>query len=174
LNIKNILLTFALTLAPLSAQQPSIGIPRVPDSPLRVHLTLTDAQIASLRQIQAQKRAAESAIYSQIGERQRQLNALLSEGSNDAATIGRLMVEINNLRRQLPLPDDPYRAQAVAVLNDAQKAKLPALAEALRLSPAANEAVYYNLLQAPAIVPGPRPLPMPVFLPGSATVDSEP
>jgi hypothetical protein len=175
LKLKNFVLTTVLALAPLAAQQLPIAPPRVVESPLRSYLTLTDSQIASLQQVQAEKRKAEGAIYTQINDRQQQLNALLRAGSNDAGTIGRLMVEINNLRRQLPLPAEQYRAAALAVLTDAQKARLPALAEALRLSAPANEAVFYNLVAAPEILPGPRPLPMPVvFSSASATVDIEP
>jgi Spy/CpxP family protein refolding chaperone len=173
LTIKPLLLTTILSIAPLAAQQ-TPGIPRpVPQSPLRQHLALTDAQMAGLQQVQTQRRQAESQIYQQISERQRQIDALLREGSNDAVTLGRLMVEVNNLRRQLPLPSAQYRAAALAVLNDAQKAKLPALAEALKLAQPANEAAYYDLIDRPssAAVPMPRPLPA---LMRSATLDSEP
>ena len=166
MKIRHLLLTTVLT---LSAQQLPIAPPQ---SPLRTYLTLTESQVASLQHVQAQKRQAESAVYKQISDLQRQLNALLAQGSNDAVTIGRLTVDINNLRRQLPLPADQYRAAALAVLTDAQKAKLPALSEALRLIQPANEAVYYNLVTAPVLTPTPRPLPMPV-LQSSATVEGE-
>lgn len=173
MHLRNILLTTALALVPLAAQQtPALTI-APSESPLRTYLTLTESQITSLQQIQERKRTAESAIYTQMSERQRQLDALLRDGSNDVATIGRLMVEINNLRKQLPLPSDQYRASALAVLTDAQKAKLPALTEALKVMQPANEAVFYNLVDSPNQIAIPRPLPMPVFLP-SATVDSEP
>jgi hypothetical protein len=125
--------------------------------------------------VQTDKRNAESALYKQISEKQRQLDALLREGSNDAVSIGRMMVDINNLRRQLPLPADQYRAAALAVLTDAQKTKLPALVQALTLAPAGNEAVFYNIIAAPPLSPSPRPLPMPVLLStASANVEIEP
>jgi Spy/CpxP family protein refolding chaperone len=139
---------------------------------LRQHLTLTDAQVGSLQQILEQRQNAERAIYEQIRERQSQLNTLLRQGSNDASTIGRLMVEINNLQRQLPLPGGSYRAQALAVLTDGQKAKLPALADALRLALPANEAVSLNLIDRPPTQIQPRLLPMPVT-PPSATLVGE-
>lgn len=163
-------LILAATLTLAAQQTPSRP---VPDSQLKQYLNLSDAQMTGLQQVQTQRRQAESLFYQQINERQRQLNALLQAGSNDAASIGRLMVEINNLRRQLPLPTAQYRAAALAVLTDAQKAKLPALAEALRLQQPANEATWYDLIDRPALLPTPRPLPMPVTA-TSATVDSEP
>lgn len=172
MKLRTLLLSVVLSLAPAFAQDRIIA---QVESPLRTYLTLTDSQMTSLQQVQTEKRKAESAIYTQINERQRQLNALLNQGSNDAATIGRLMVEINNLRKQLPLPSDQYRASALAVLTEAQKAKVPSLAEALKISSAASEAAYYSLIDSPAVNVRPMPLPMPVFVSSdSATVDVEP
>lgn len=174
MELNKLLLPVVLCLAPALAQEPVVISARV-ESALRTWLSLTDSQMASLQQVQTEKRKAESAIYAQINERQQQLNDLLNQGSNDAATIGRLMVEINNLRKQLPLPGDQYKASSLAVLTEAQKAKLPALTEALKNFSAASEASYYSLIDSPAAGARPVPLPMPVLLPSaSATVDIEP
>ena len=173
MKLKNILLTTVLTLAPIAAQQLPIAPRPMPETPLRQHLGLTEAQMTGLQQVQTQRREAESKIYQQNNEKQRQLNALLQQGSNDAVSIGRLMVDINNLRKQLPLPNAQYRAAALAVLTDAQKAKLPALADALKLAQPANEAAYYDLIDRPEFVATPRPLPMPALV-TSDNVVSEP
>ena len=144
-------------------------ISRIPQQwdQLQQYLVLSDAQVATLEQIMRNRSQAEQQIYTQISEKERQMHGLLQQGSNDAATIGRLMVEINNLRRQLPIKGDPYRTQALAVINDAQKAKLAPLAEALKLQSSAWQAIQLNLIDSP-VIPDIRILPYPLVSAGPA------
>jgi Spy/CpxP family protein refolding chaperone len=138
---------------------------------VKQHLTLSDAQIATLRQVQESRQKAEQAVYEQMRTKQVELDRLLQAGSNDSVAIGRLMVDINNLRRQLPLSTGPYKTQALAVLNDEQKQKLPALQEAIKLQQTAWEATSLNLIDPPQT--NARILPYPAAEP-SVTVISEP
>jgi Spy/CpxP family protein refolding chaperone len=128
---------------------------------LKQYLVLTDAQLATLTQIRQNRTQQEQAIYAQIAEKQRQIYSLLQQGSNDAGTLGRLMVESNNLSRQLPLKGDSYRAEVLAVLTPAQKTKLPGLADALKLQSAAWQAIELNMIDNP-VVPDIRMLPSPI------------
>jgi hypothetical protein len=157
---------FAATLLFGQATEPVI----VPDRPvpgnlvlpynqIKTYLALTDQQLASLRQIQEQRQQADQAIYRQISERQTQLSALLQANSTDALAIGRLMVEINGLRKQVPSNPSAYRESALKVLTPPQTAKLPSLVEALRLSGTAWEATSLNLIDNPG--GGARILPVP-------------
>lgn len=123
-------------------------------------LALTDAQRTSLLQVQEARLKADRAIYEQMGAKRTELNRLLQAGSNDAVAIGRLMVDINNLQRQLPTSGAPYRTQALAVLNDAQKAKLAQLSQALEMQQPAGEAVALNLIDYPNAGQPPRILPL--------------
>jgi Spy/CpxP family protein refolding chaperone len=156
------------------------GGPFVPAyNDIRQYLSLTDAQVRSLEQVQTSRREAESAVYRQMSEKQLALSGLLQAGSTDAARIGQLMVEINNLQRGLPLAGEPYRSAALAVLTDAQKAKLPALAEALRLNTTAYQAVSFNLIDAPnpnigLPMPLLMPMPMPIRPMAEETVSARP
>jgi hypothetical protein len=113
-----------------------------------------------LKDIQESRRRTDQAQMEQIQQRQTQLDALLRDGSNDALTVGRLLVEINSLQRQMPGSGAPYRTRAVAVLTYAQRQKLPALEDALRLGRAAGEAIGLNLIEAPRYE-DPRILPYP-------------
>lgn len=140
-------------------------LPRVDYPELRRYLGLTDTQVDALADVQKSKSEAEGAIHRQIAERYRELNQLLREGSNDANRIGQLMVEINNLRRQLPLPAGPYRDAALKVLNDDQKARLPALEQALRLAPAAWQAASLVLIDQPRDEMRIQPFPYPIATP---------
>lgn len=151
-----------------------IAPPRVPEQwdQLKQYLVLTEAQVTTLGHIQTNRIQAEQVIYTQMSDKQRQINNLLEQGSNDAGTIGRLMVEINNLRKQLPLNSGPYRTQALAVLTDAQKAKLPVLAEALQLQTTAWQAVELNLVERPAPDYRILPAPVPAIGPSEAATSS--
>ena len=125
---------------------------------LKAYLNLTDTQVQNLLSIQASRNNAQQAIYKQIADKQTQLNTLLSQGTADALTVGQLEIDINNLRKQLPLPNSSYRAQALAVLTPDQVAKLPSLVNALQLQTTAWQANALDLIDAPALN-GPSPLP---------------
>lgn len=163
---KRLLAMTLLSLSSIVAQERAPGnlilpVIRQQWDELKQHLVLSDAQVSTLEQILKNRTDAEQTIYRQITEKQQQIYALLEQGSNDAATIGRLTVESNNLRRQLPLNSGPYRTQALAVLNDAQKGKLTNLNEALKLQTPGWQAVQLNLIDNPSI-PDIRILPYPV------------
>jgi hypothetical protein len=111
---------------------------------------LSDQQVEALRAILVERDNVVQASYKQISDKQVELNQLLQSGSADYLRIGQLMVEINNQHKQLyPGPVEPYRSQALAILNAQQKAKLPALAEALNLNTPAYQAIGLNLLDSP-------------------------
>lgn len=143
---------------PVLPGEPNPGTP-APYNELRTLLGLTDAQVQRLQELQTTRRNAEAVIYRQIQERQTSLNTLLSQGSTDAARIGTLMVEINNLRRQLPLSSEPYRRPALEVLTVDQRNKLPLLRDALVLQSPAYQAVSLNLIDPYRPPSLPRPLP---------------
>lgn len=168
--IKRIIGAVLFTLSLSTAQDPILGdLPRVPQrwDEIRQYLALSETQVAALEEVMRNRSQAEQQIHQQIAEKERQMYGLLQQGSNDASTIGRLMVDINNLRRQLPLNGAPYRTQALAALNDPQKAKLAPLVEAVKLQPSAWQAIQLNLIDNP-VVPDARILPFPMPLTRSA------
>jgi hypothetical protein len=59
--------------------------------------------------------------------------SLLRQGTSDALTVGQLEIDINNLRKQLQLPNSSYHASALAILTPDQTAKLADLVRALQL-----------------------------------------
>ena len=162
---KRIFALAVLSLSSMVAQDPGnlIAPPVIQNrwDQLKQFLVLTEAQVASLDQVRQNRQQQEQAIYRQVAEKQRQMYDLLQQGSNDAGTIGRLMVEINNLNRQLPLKGDTYRTEVLAILTPPQKAKLPGLTEALKLQAAGWQAVELNMIDNPN-VPDIRILPAPL------------
>ncbi|MDX2149545.1 MAG: hypothetical protein SFV54_02345 [Bryobacteraceae bacterium] len=113
------------------------------------YLGLSAAQLDTLRRVQQQRREAEAAIYRQMSEKQRTIEELLRSNTMDALRVGQLTLEINALRRQLPLNDGPYREQALAALTEAQKQRLPGLVQALKLQQAGWEAVDLSIVENP-------------------------
>ena len=165
--MKALLLTAVtfITILQLPAQVPSIvgiipqPVPPQPSYPqIRAYLNLTDAQVQALVTNLTNRSSAQQAIYKQMNDKQIQLNMLLSQGTSDALTVGQLEIDINNLRKQLPLPNSSYRQTALGVLTPDQTAKLAALINALQLQNAAFQAITLDLIDAPAPV-APPPLP---------------
>lgn len=154
-----------------SSRSSILPVPVQEYTALKQYLTLSDAQVASLKQIQENRNKAQQAVWEQMRTKQVELDRLLQQGSNDAVAIGRLMVDLNNLRRQTPESGGPYKTQALAVLNEAQKQKLAILQQALQIQQTAWEAVSLNLADPPQ--PDARILPFPAVEP-SVTVVSEP
>jgi Spy/CpxP family protein refolding chaperone len=118
-------------------------------------LTLTDTQVRALTDVQNRKGEAERVIYQQLAEKERALSELLNNNSNDALRIGQLMVEINQIRKKLPINGEPYRSDALNVLTVDQKAKLPALVNAMKLQSAGWQAISLNLIDSPEQQPIP-------------------
>jgi Spy/CpxP family protein refolding chaperone len=158
--LSRILVTILLTTSALSAQNtgaagstatfPTIFPPPIAGfTELQQYLGLTDQQVQDLRAIQTERDKALQTLFQQSATKQNELNQLLQSNSLDYARIGQLMVEINNLQKQYPGPIEPYRSQALGLLNPPQKTKLQALADAMNLAVPADEAVQLNLLDRP-------------------------
>jgi Spy/CpxP family protein refolding chaperone len=148
---RNLILT-AAAMCPLFGQEAAIGL--IPGPPpefreLRTYLSLSDAQVQSLRQVQSRRTEADQALYKQISEKYQTMNALLEANSADFARIGQLQVEIHRLQRHVPTGGEPYRSQALNVLTPEQKTKLPPLVTALQLQNTAYQAVNLNLVDGP-------------------------
>jgi Spy/CpxP family protein refolding chaperone len=179
MKLDRLVVSVAITALAALGQQPQTlpgigpGLPVVIDqySELKAYLNLTDSQLRSLEEVAQQRREAEAKIWEQVHQKQTVLDALLNDASTDHLRIGQLMVEINTLRRQLPVSGAPYRTPALAVLNPEQRTKLGALSTAMTLAPAGYQATSLNLIDSPGDV---RILPVPfrVYNTGTATSSS--
>ena len=132
--------------------------PGAPLSPrfdeLKTYLGLTDSQIQSLQQLQTQQGQAMQAIHQEIQQKQTALRDALKAGSTDAAALGRLLLDIENLRKRIEQGQTSYQDQARNVLSETQKTKLKALEEAAKLREEIQEATMLRLLTPPAVGPG--------------------
>lgn len=107
---------------------------------LKGYLGLSDTQVAALRQ--ARRDAFEQAKPSmkENAERARELRAEMSKANPDRNTVGRLMTEMKQSRQQGQTMWTQVREKSLAVLTEAQKAKLKSLEEAAALESAVREA----------------------------------
>jgi hypothetical protein len=165
--LSRILVTVVFSTLALSAQDtggssggtPVIAIfppPAVAYKEVQQYLGLSDQQVEALRAILVERDKALQEFWKQISDKQIELNQLLQSGSTDYSRIGQLMVEINGIQKQqYPGPKEPYRSQALAVLNPQQKAKLQTLADVLNLNTPAYQAVALDLLDRPDSVSPP-------------------
>lgn len=116
---------------------------------LQEHLSLTQEQLTQLHQIQRDRMQQMRPAMQQIAETQQALEQELQSAAPDPATVGRLTLELRELRGRMPMSRDALREQALTVLTPDQQAKLDGLSEAMKLQPAAAQAMALNLIEAP-------------------------
>jgi Spy/CpxP family protein refolding chaperone len=153
--MKKLTLTL-LAAAALFAQGPGFGPggpggpqgePPAPDE-LKAYLTLTDAQVTQLQQLKQQEMQAIQTDARLIPEKQKALEEAISKNS-DAATIGRLVLDIKAIRDRIQATQKKYADLAIAVLTTAQKTKLASLADAMKLHLTIQQAIGLSLLEPP-------------------------
>ncbi len=129
---------------------PSGQTPQMKFDELKAYLGLQDAQITQIQQIQKQAMESARTVMTQIRDKEQGLRDLLTKGTTDAAAVGKLVLEIDTLRKQIRKSRDTAHDAAVAVLFADQKTKLTALESAAKLAPAIAQAHALALLTPPA------------------------
>jgi hypothetical protein len=126
---------------------------------LRTYLSLTDAQANEMRRAgeQAARQVEEKAktVQPQIREKRAALDAAMAKG-NDPAAVGKLMLEIRALEKQVGDAQRAGREAFVSSLTPEQKARFKAIEDAALLPIAAREAVRMGLVPGatPRMQPG--------------------
>jgi len=119
------------------------------------YLKLTDAQIQSLQQIRTAQAAAMKPLFDQMEPLHSALHSQMGSSSADPAAIGKAVLSMQSLHRQMKTMEASYRNQALAVLTAEQKTQLTALQNAASLMPAIHQAMSLNLLTPPEHDGGP-------------------
>jgi Spy/CpxP family protein refolding chaperone len=132
------------------------------------YLNLTDAQIQSLKQLRQSEMAALKPIFQQIAPLHESLRTQTESGSADAATVGKLVLNIQTLEQQISTTRSTFQQQAVGILTADQKTKLAALQSAADLMPTIHQAMGLGLLTPPkgAEGMGPGGFGLEMFHPG--------
>jgi Spy/CpxP family protein refolding chaperone len=125
-----------------------------PPEELKDFLGLEDKQVEALQQIARKAHESMRAGAQAMRTKQQQLRDLV-EKSADPAAAGKLLFEIEAQRKAMPEARNKAHADALAVLNDAQKAKLKDLRKENADRAAARQAVGLNLMYPPMPM-GPR------------------
>jgi Spy/CpxP family protein refolding chaperone len=133
------------TAACLLAQPP--GPPSI--DALKTYLNLTDSQVQALQQMQQQERQTNRTTFQKMRQSQANLDDLMQKGGADAATAGRLLLEIQDLQASLSKTHGTFSAQAANTLTVDQKTKLKTLQDAMALMPAIHQAAALGLLAPP-------------------------
>ena len=117
---------------------------------LKAYLNLTDTQIEQMRKAreEARKQAFEQAkaIQPQIREKRAALRDLLAKDTADATTVGKAMLEIQALHKQMRQAHEAVRESLLKVLTPEQQAKFKSLQDSAQQSAAAHEAARLGLV----------------------------
>lgn len=117
---------------------------------LKAYLNLSDTQITSINNAVRTAAEANQALHTTIREKHTALQTLLNNGSTDANAIGKAMIEIRDLQKQITAAQAKIQEQALSFLTADQKTKLKALEDAEKLRPAIGQAHALHLLAPPA------------------------
>lgn len=99
---------------------------------LQGYLGLSDTQVSSLRQIRESARNEAKPLRDAMQTKARQLREYQRNGTGDAATLGQLMVDLREGRKQLQPLRTRAHDQAMAVLTPEQRTKLAQLESAAK------------------------------------------
>jgi Spy/CpxP family protein refolding chaperone len=110
---------------------------------------LTDSQRQSLSSMRQQHREAAESSMRDMHAKERALREHVRAGNTDAATLGRLLIDLETSRKQMEASRKQFREQMVGTLSAEQKARLKTLEEARSLASEIHEAERLGLLDRP-------------------------
>ena len=113
---------------------------------LKTFLGLSDTQVTALKQVRTDAFDQSKPNRQENAQKARDLRTEMAKTNPDSATVGRLMTELKQARSQSASTLSQIHDQSLAVLTDAQKAKLKALEDAAALQSAVREARMAGLL----------------------------
>jgi len=111
---------------------------------------LTDSQRQNLSSLRDQHRQSTDASLQGLHPKERSLRDQLKAGNTDAASLGRLLIDIEASRKQVEASRQSFREQMISTLTADQKARLKVLEDARSLAPAIHEAERLGLLDGPS------------------------
>ncbi len=156
-------LTAAFSQVPARAPQPpQPARPAQPNGPrpmdgdlsgLQTYLNLTDAQVSQLRQAgeRARRDAEEKARTNepQIREKRMALEDLFAKGTTDAAAVGRLMLDIRSLEKQVRDAHEAVRTSQLNILTPDQRNRFREIEEEASRPQAIREARRLGMVNGP-------------------------
>jgi Spy/CpxP family protein refolding chaperone len=118
-------------------------------------LNLTEDQVAAIHENNKAMRQEARAIMQAARDGRSGVRDELNQENPNPTIVGQAMVDAKETREAIKAKREEYRASALEILDDDQRAKLAALQEAMALAPTARQAVGANLLEGPEGAFGP-------------------
>jgi len=112
---------------------------------IKTVLDLTDRQYNELSDLRDAHNQKLQDLGAQIRDLDKQRRDAMAAGSN-AAAIGALALQIQSLQQQMQDENKAYHDNALKVLDSAQKEKVKAIEDALKLAPSAGPLMQFGLL----------------------------
>jgi Spy/CpxP family protein refolding chaperone len=116
---------------------------------LKTAIGLTDAQVQQLKDLRSQQFQDMKPALDEIRAKAQELRAATQAQTPDAATVGKLTLELKSLRESMQSNRTALEAKTKALLTPDQIAKLKPLEDAQKLMPAIHEAMALGLLAPP-------------------------
>ena len=142
-----------ITLAGMTWAQQDQGEPRA----LKAYLGLSDEQLMQMAKAreQGQKAAQEKAkaLQPQMEQKHRALQELLNKPNADATALGKALLEVKAMEKQMQELANSARSGALSVLTQEQRAKFRNIEDAALLPEATRDAIRMGLAGT-----GPRPM----------------
>lgn len=117
---------------------------------LKTYLSLTDAQLTQIREAVKAGHEANKPVAEQMRTKGKALRDAMQAGTTDANAVGKQMIELRDLRKQIQANRAKAGEQAASYLTAEQKTKLAALKESTELRREARAAMALGLLAPPA------------------------
>ncbi len=146
----------------LSAQGMAPGAPGPAAFPaaLRLFLDLSDQQVIAIQNLNLEFSRFVNTKERRVQQVRFEIAQETAKQPLDPMALGLRYAEIETIRRQVEEEETRLRARIQQLLNDAQRARLKALEDALKLQPIYGEAVAVRLLTPPPVRPVPMPQPV--------------
>ena len=120
-----------------------------PSLALRQYLDLTNAQVASMVRLNAELNRFQGEKFRRAAQVSNELAQEMRRENLDPMAIGLRHVELEAIRREIAAEQQRVARETQALLTPAQRPKVQALQEVLRMYPLACEALAMNLMAPP-------------------------
>ena len=138
-----------------SAQQTPPPNPPRPGDAIKNILDLSDQQLQQLTDLRNTFLQRMRDFGPQLRTLEQRKQELLQSASPDATALGNLLLQEQNLHKQMQDANKAYHDAALALLTSAQKQKATQIQEAVRLAPQAGPLAAFGLIEGPGPGGGP-------------------
>jgi len=132
---------------------------RSPDEAVKTILDLSDSQLQELKGLRDSVNAKRRENATEIRRLQQRQRELLQTSPPDAVALADILVQQENLRKQIQEENKAFRDTALTLLTASQREKVEAIQEALQLVRDAGPLAQFGLIEGPGgggfVGPGP-------------------